>query len=397
MKPAAYASGKVKEARAHRSTVPGLALALGLALVAHVVAAELGAILLRLQGLDPATAANPVSGILMAVLLGLIIRNTIGLHPLFQPGVSWSLKTVLRLGIILLGIRLSLLDALQIGLWGLPIVGLTVTAGIVVTQLIGRQLQESPRLGTLIAAATAICGITAVMATAPVINARDREITYAVATVTVFGMTAMMLYPYLAFWLFSGDAIKAGLFLGTAIHDTAQVTGAALIYSQLFGQPPALDVATVTKLLRNMFLIVVVPILAIMYTTRGARSGVQAKEYTSLDRKGPAWLRLFPTFVLGFVALAVIRSLGDAGLAGASGRALGLFSAGTWQTIISSGSKIASTYFLGTAMAAVGLNSSAAVIKELGGRPFVVGLISAVVVGMVAALLAFIFGGQVEL
>lgn len=374
------------------SVVPGIALALGIAILANAIAPYIGAVVLRWQGLDPSTTASPISAILVAVLMGLLIRNTVGVPEIFRPGVAFAMKMILRLGIVLLGIRLSFLDALRIGIWGIPVVAITVLTGIVATRWIGRLLHQPHRLGTLIAASTAICGISAVIATAPVIGARDREITYAVATVTVFGMVAMMCYPYLAFWLFAGDAVRAGLFMGTAIHDTAQVTGAGLIYSQLFDQPVALDVATVTKLLRNIFLVAVVPVLALMYTNQEAEV---TREAAAAAR--PRFAQLFPTFVLGFLAMALLRSLGDAGVAGAggAGRALGLFTPETWQAIIRYSSQSASVYLLGTAMAGVGLNTPATVLRELGGRPLVVGFLSALVVGSAAAMLAFSFGGKI--
>lgn len=379
---------------------PGLALALGLAVAAHALAPYAGAGVLKLQGLDPARAASPVSGILVAVVLGLIIRNVLGLPRWMIPGVDFAMKPVLRLGIVLLGIRLSLLDALRIGAWGIPIVAITVAAGIGVTTWISRRLNQPGRLGTLIAASTAICGVTAVVATAPAIDAEDREITYAVATVTIFGLAAMVVYPYLGFWLFGGDAVKAGLFMGTAIHETAQVAGAGLIYSQVFQQPRALDVATVTKLLRNVFLVAVVPVLALMYSARAARPGGSADGTSGPSDAGgarpgkPGFSRLFPTFVLGFLAFALIRTAGDSAAAGGA-LALGIFDAGTWASLTGRLANFASVYLLGTAMAGVGLNSSIKVLRELGGRPFIVGLVSAVVVGGVAVALAFTFGGRI--
>src|SRR5699024_9617060 len=100
------------------------------------------------------------------------------------------------------------------------------------------------------------------MATAPVIKAKEDEISYAVANITIFGLIGMMVYPYVGHLLFPDDPIKVGLFLGTAIHDTAQVTGAALIYSQMFDVSEVIDIATVTKLTRNLFIIAVIPFVS---------------------------------------------------------------------------------------------------------------------------------------
>jgi uncharacterized integral membrane protein (TIGR00698 family) len=364
------------------AVAPGLALAMAVALGANALAQWLGAILLRLQGLAPGAAPSPVSGIMVAIVLGLLLRNVVGLPEVFQPGVSVAMKQVLRLGIVLLGIRLSVYDALRIGFWGIPVVALTIATGIGVTTWLNRRLRQPERLGTLIAASTSICGVTAAVSTAPAIGAEDREVTYAVATVTVFGLLAMLLYPYFAHWAFAGDPVKAGLFLGTSIHETSQVAGAALIYAQVFGQPQAVDVATVTKLLRNVFLVVVVPLLSLMYLSRQAR-GEGARR--------PGLLQLFPTFVLGFLAMAVVRSLGDAGVL-AGGKAFGLWDAAAWRQVYGGLNKLGTDVLLASAMAGVGLNTSLAVFRDLGAGPMVLGLASALTVGIGALGLAATFG-----
>ena len=127
---------------------------------------------------------------------------------------------------------------------------------------VARALGLPSRLGLLIAVGTGICGNTAIVAIGPVIGAREDETSYAVGCVTLFGMLALLLYPSLAHALFGADARQVGLFLGTAIHDTAQVAGAGLLYAQQYGAPAALDVATVTKLVRNLFMLVVIPLAA---------------------------------------------------------------------------------------------------------------------------------------
>src|SRR5699024_10210163 len=136
----------------------------------------------------------------------------------------------------------------------------------------------SNRLGTLIACGTGICGVTAIMATSPVIEAKENEISYAVANITIFGLTGMVLYPFLANFLFADDPIKAGMFLGTAIHDTAQVTGAALIYNQMFDMKTVVDVATVTKLTRNLFIIVIIPFVSYLFYKNANKSNPEKTE-----------------------------------------------------------------------------------------------------------------------
>ena len=117
----------------------------------------------------------------------------------------------------------------------------------------------------LIAIGTSVCGATAIVATAPVINAKKTEIAYAIANITLFGVIAMLIYPYFAEWYFNNNGLDAGLFLGTSIHETSQVAAAGLIYDQQFNNPETLDVATVTKLIRNTFLVILIPLFAYLY------------------------------------------------------------------------------------------------------------------------------------
>src|SRR5699024_5661813 len=191
-----------------------------------------------------------------------IIRNTIGLTDIFSKGIFFSVNYALRAGIVLLGLRLSLLEALKLGALGIPLIVACISAGLFLTLYLTNKMKQSNRLGTLIACGTGICGVTAIMATSPVIEAKEDEISYAVANITVFGLTGMVLYPFLANFIFADDPVKAGMFLGTAIHDTAQVAGAALIYDQLYDVNKVVDVATVTKLTRNLFIIAIIPLVS---------------------------------------------------------------------------------------------------------------------------------------
>ena len=104
--------------------------------------------------------------------------------------------------------------------------------------------------------------MSAIVATGPAIDAEDEEVAYAVATITIFGILATFVYPYLAHTTLWRQPVAAGLFLGTAIHDTSQVTGAALIFADVFSLPRGVDVATVTKLVRNVFMAFVIPFMA---------------------------------------------------------------------------------------------------------------------------------------
>lgn len=368
---------------------PGLLLSL-IVLLAGIYGAEaIGAALLA-AGILPEGSSSPISAIFVAILLGIIIRNTVGLPELFLSGVGFAVKYALRAGIILLGLRLSLTEALKLGAWGLPLIIACISVGLFVTLYFTAKLKQSSRLGTLIATGTGICGITAIMATAPVIKAKEDEISYAVANITIFGLLGMLFYPYLAHAFFEGEPVKAGLFLGTAIHDTAQVAGAALIYDQMYDSKTVVDVATITKLTRNVFIIAVIPFVSYLFFRNGRKNGTgQAGDL-------PKWYKLFPLFILGFLLLSLLRTIGDA-TAASTGAAFGFLSPADWESFYSFWSSFGSTYGLGLAMAGVGLSTNLKIFKGLGIKPFYIGLIAAISVGAVSLLLISLFGGFITI
>jgi uncharacterized integral membrane protein (TIGR00698 family) len=356
--------------------------AVAVMLVSIPLADGLGRALLALQGIASSTGASPVSSTAIAVLLGIAVRNLVPSGDRLTPGVRVGVTTLLRTGIVLVGIKLSLTDLMRLGAWGLPIVLTAIASGLVFVHAFGRLLRLPPRLVTLIAAGTSICGVTAVVSTAGAIDANEKEVSYAVSTVTVFGLIGMMLYPHLAaVWLDGSAAI--GLFLGTAIHDTSQVLGAALTYRQLFHDDVAFTAATITKLTRNLFLAAVVPLLSFLHLRHhGAGMG------------RVSWTKVLPMFVLGFVGMAIVRSAGDLTLA--NGRAFGLWRADTWSAITTFvGDTCGSRALLGTALASVGLGTRLSVFRELGPRPFVLGFAAALWVGLVGLAMARVLGGRI--
>jgi len=315
---------------------------------------------------------SPISAVMMAILLGMALGNLRPLPVSFKPGLQFAIKKLLRLGIILLGIRLSVLSVFTLGMLGIPVVLLCIISALLLTTRLNHWLKLPQRVGTLIAVGTSICGVTAIVAAAPAIEAEDEEVSYAVAVITIFGLVAMFTYPYLAHYIFGNSAVMAGLFLGTSIHETAQVAGAGLVYADIFSQPLALDTAAITKLVRNLFMAAVIPLMALNYAQKSA--GTQQK-YVSFGR-------LFPTFILGFLGFAAIRSLGDAGL-DTSGYAFGLWEADIWHSIYSFIQTWAVNLMV-VALAGVGLSTSFKILKGLGIKPFIVGLGAALVVGVIS-------------
>lgn len=344
--------------------IPGILLALALSVLGHYSADFIG---LDLLGLP----RSPISPIMMAIVLGILVRNTIRLSPRFNPGIRVCLVRVLRLGIVLLGIRLSLGQVGRIGLRSLPIILGTITVALIVVTWVSVRAGLTARLGTLIAVGTSICGATAIVATAPAIEADDDEVSYSVACITLFGMVAMLAYPFAAHWCFSADPFRSGLFLGTAVHETAQVVGSGLVYQEYFGQPATLDTATVTKLVRNLGMLVIIPLMSIIHHRR---SGGGASRR--------AWWSLIPLFVLGFAGMSLLRTIGDLG-AETGEPAFGLLDAAHWKQVVV-WTKRTAEICLGIAMAAVGLGTSIAGLRKIGPRPLGVGLLSAILVGAVS-------------
>lgn len=353
-------------AAAAATLLPGLAVSAAIAWLGILGADWIGKGLLGLP-------QSPVSGIMMAIVLGMVVGNVLRLPRWLDPGVQCALKKVLRLGIILLGIRLGVGDALRLGALGVPVILGCIAGGVALTGLLGRLLRLPARLSALIAVGTAICGASAIVATGPAIEAQEEEIAYAVGCITLFGLLAMLGYPYLAHALLREAPVAAGVFLGTAIHETAQVAGAALIHQQLFGLPEALDAAVVAKLVRNVCMILVIPAVAWGYRRRQAAR--------AMPNGAASTAGLFPLFILGFVALVIVRSLGDALVA--HGGATALLDPARWVAWTATLEAWAGR-LLAVAMAAVGLGTRMSKLKGLGLRPLYAGLGAALAVGLLS-------------
>jgi len=366
--------------------LPGALASAAVMFAGFELADALGRALLAARGLS---GSSPISGVPVAIVLGLLLRNAVPLPASLAPGLKFCTTTILRLGIVLVGIKLSVIEMARLGVAGIPVVVAAIATGLAFVTWFNRQLGLPPRLGTLIAAGTSICGVTAIVSTAPAIDADEREVAYAVANVVAFGLFGMLAYPYVAHALLPGST-AIGLFLGTAVHDTSQVVGAALTYRQIYADDVVLRVATVTKLTRNLFLAAAIPLLTWMHA-RHAHAGTPPHV-----RPATSWRSLVPIFVIGFAAMAMVRSVGDAML-GAGGPALGVWDRRSWADVTSLfGDTIGARWLLGTAMAAVGLNTSFAVFKGVGLKPFVVGLAGALVVGSVGFAMALLLGDQVR-
>ena len=301
---------------------------------------------------------SPISPIIIAIIIGMVFSN---LNNSFisglKQGFDFCIKRLLKLGIIFLGIRLSFIDFVQYGSKALIVVipCILITIGLVKSLSIRFKIPE--KLSLLIAVGTSICGATAIAALAPSINAKKTEITYAIANITVFGLFAMFFYPIISNIIFLNDALSVGLFLGSSIHETAQVAGSAMIYTTQYQNHDVVDVATVTKLLRNTLMVIVIPFLA--------------QKAVSHNKKNNRLAKIFPFFVLGFIAFGVLRTIGDYFLGDLP----------YWIIFIKL-TKFSAEFLLITSMSAIGYNTTLRNFKELGLKPFTIGLIAALIVSI---------------
>ena len=347
-----------------RQAVPGVAVAVALAFLARYIADALahGAV-----GLP----RFPLSPVMCAVVLGMLWRNTLGVPAWATNGLKWAMHQVLRTGIALVGLRLTLSGASSIALTALPValccLGVALTAGWALSRL----LKVGPRLGALLAIGTAVCGCTAVVAISPVIRARHAETAFAVTCVVLFGCAAMLCYPWVAGHFFAASPVHAGIFLGTAIHDTSQVIGAALMYSQQAAAPAALAAATVAKLLRNLSIAVFVPLAAWLVRRHEAQTAPAGHDGERHGGGLAPKTQLVPMFVLAFLGFIVLRTLGDTMLSA---------HAALLQAMINTGNT-ASDLFLTCGMTAVGLSVAFNDMWRIGWRPLAAGFAVATLVG----------------
>ena len=309
---------------------------------------------------------SPISTAMIAILMGIILGNIFSIRKGFLIGLDFTQKYILKLGIIFLGIQLKPFEFFKFGTIAIPLIIVCIISVLIVIKMLIKKLKISTRMAYLISIGSTVCGTTAIMATAPIIKANKSEVAYAIANITVFGIISMLIYPYFANFYFNGEPLFVGLFLGTAIHETSQVAAAGLIYDQQFNSPETLNIATVTKLIRNTFLVIMIPLFAFLYN----RGKSKVKEYSLLN--------IFPYFVLGFIALIIFRNIGDQIFLTENTQNI-------WQGVISN-IKESAKVFLSMAMAAVGLSTNLKDIKSMGYKPFVVGFIAMMTVGLVSII-----------
>ena len=306
---------------------------------------------------------SPISTAMISILLGIFFGNFFSIRESFQKGLDFSRDYILKLGIICLGIQLKPFEFLDFGKIAIPLIIICIISILIVIKLLIKKLKIPTRMAYLISIGSTVCGTTAIMATAPVIKANKNEVSYAIANITLFGILSMLIYPYFANFYFEGNSLFIGLFLGTSIHETSQVAAAGLIYDQQFNSPETLNIATVTKLIRNTFLIIMIPLFAFLYN-RGQR---KERNYSILN--------IFPYFVLGFIGMIILRNIGD--------QIFATYNEDSWIKTIEF-IQISSKIFLTMAMAAIGLSTNLKDIRNMGYKPFIVGFVAMLTVGIIS-------------
>ena len=340
----------------NKNTLIGLFICVITALLSIHISNYIGIDLLGLK-------KSPISPIIIAILMGSIASNSVKRIQSYTDGYLFSIKYLLKLGIIFLGIRLSISDILIYGSQGLFVIIPCIVISIFIVRKLRDYFQVSNNLSLLIAVGTSICGATAIVALAPAINAKKEEISYAIANITIFGLIAMFLYPLLAFTVFDDNSLAVGLFLGTSIHETAQVAGSGMIYAEQYENPTVLDIATVIKLVRNTMMVILIPLLA-----------YKAKKESRMQNKIKIG-SIFPYFIIGFLAFGFIRTIGD--------QFEYLIGSELWNSFIYN-IKSSAEILLVTAMSGVGYNTNLDKFKNLGLKPFYLGFMASISVGIVS-------------
>lgn len=306
------------------SIVPGVALAVAVALCATIIGRWL-----------PLLGA-PIAGI----LIGMLIRNVGGVSAVFRPGLQFSSRVILQWSIVGLGFGLSLQEVARTGMDSLLVTTVTIAAALISAWLLGRWLRIPSRLRTLIGVGTAICGGSAIAAVTPIIKPEEYETAFAISTIFIFNIVAVLTFPAMGHWLGMSD-IGFGMWAGTAINDTSSVVAAGYSYSSAAG-----DYATIVKLTRATLIIPICLALIAVQVWRNKKSGS-----TRLNLTG-----IFPWFILWFVLASALRSTG------------------LIPEVLDAPLRIIAEFLIVVALTAIGLSSDLRRMMTAGARPVLLGL-----------------------
>lgn len=280
-----------------------------------------------------------VGGPVFGIVLGMLVRNTVGVSSKFAPGIAFCSREVLKWSVIGLGFGLSLGQVADVGSSSLAVTGVTLVVAFASAWLLGRWLGLPGHLKTMIGVGTAICGASAIAAVAPIIRPDERDTALAISTIFLFNIVAVLLFPLLGHVLHLSD-LGFGLWAGTAINDTSSVVAAGYSYSTAAG-----DLATIVKLTRATLIIPVCVVLAVWVAWRSKN-----------DSGSPSLLRIFPWFILWFLVASAVYTKG-------------------WiPTRLDAPLHEAAQFLIVMALTAIGLSSGLRSILRAGVRPILLGL-----------------------
>ena len=233
--------------------------------------------------------------VLWAIVIGLIIANTIGMSKIFRPGIA-TYEFFLKLGIVLLGVRFLLGDVLKLG--GISLIAVVLELGISIALMtwLGNAFKLTPKLTSLLAIGSSICGVSAIIAAKGAINAKDEDASFAIAAILALGAIGLFAFPLIGHALGLSDHAY-GLWAGLAIDNTAEATAAGNLWSEQAGK-----IAVLAKTTRNATIGFVVLGYALYWATRG--------EAGTIDNKAAFLWNKFPKFVLGFIVVSLAATLG---------------------------------------------------------------------------------------
>lgn len=297
---------------------------------------------------------SPVLGILFGMILAFWKQPA-----MFHDGVKYTSKKLLQYSIILLGFEMNLFNVFKVGSQTLILMCFTLTAAFLTAYITGKLLKLEGKTVTLIGVGTSICGGSAIAATAPVIHADDEEVAHSISTIFLFNVIAAFLFPFLGHVLGMNDP-SFGLWAGTAVNDTSSVVAAGYTFSNAAG-----NLAVIVKLTRTLMIVPVTLALA-FYTSRKSSAGKSGKSYNLV--------KIFPWFVLGFVAASVINTF----VSMPQGLGSSLAQAGKFVIVM--------------AMASIGLNTNLLRLVKSGGKPILLGFICWVVLSLTSLGVQYAIG-----
>jgi uncharacterized integral membrane protein (TIGR00698 family) len=279
-------------AQAILESLPGLMMVTAVALVANFVAPKLEAYPLFKTYLS-------LKDFILAIILGIVIRNTVGVPAVFQPGLRYS-TIMTKTGIVIMGSSYSLAGLVSIGGQALAFIAVFLFGTALAMMWLCNRLGMSSSLGACLAAGMSVCGVSATIAIAPAVKAKNEDMAYSIAVVLMFGLLALVAFPLVG-KLFNLSAEQFGAFAGVGIVNSAQVLAAGFGYS-----PDAGKVAGIYNIGRVVFLPFVVLMLALMAASQEAKQGNEVAKINKLQMIRDK----FPLFILGFIAIVCLNTMG---------------------------------------------------------------------------------------